>query len=184
MQLSIKYSKFFIAAIIVNICFCEGDFHNSYFLQRAFPFGVLNWALISLWDIAVFVNRYFREYIFWVSHFCKGNIFFFKVPLSVVHSLNLWLILFEKRSCGRPSILSNVLAFLMDKLDSSIPSCRIFLHGAVAVIDSLEATVFIAMASCSYPFLQRLYGKDYFKQQLLIKNSYFFGRATLDIWSF
>ena len=85
------------------------------------------------------------------------------MSISAVHFSRKWVILFEEGSCGRPFILSKVLASFSRSAGTIYSSMwSAFFHKAVPVIHSLSGYM-----------EQIIFDSSYFK------NSYFFGRLSL-----
>ena len=129
---------------------------------KSCSFGGFSLALGFYRNTVVYRNSYCQEDLFEASvFFCKGNILF-KRPFGFVHSIKQCVISFEKRRCGRPFILSNVLASFW---------------GSAWAIHSLMWRDLFHAIDAAIQFFQDWYGTDYFWRQLLTKNNYFFWKS-------
>ena len=98
----------FFGRAIVDICTCKSDLRNNQFLRKIALSDYLKPGF-SFRELRFLGTATVKEGLFEASNFCKNNIYFFKTPPGVVHSLKYCVILFEESSSDRPFIFLTVL---------------------------------------------------------------------------
>ena len=136
---------------------------------KSFPFGVvITWTFFS--EYCSFWEQLLLRGLFDVGNFCKDNVTFSKLQLQASilwSSVSFYL---TKGIATGHSFFNRTGFFWRISLNHS------FFHvGRLFLMDQLQP--FILSGAISY-------GTDNFWQQLLIKNSYFFGRPILGIQYF
>ena len=136
---------------------------------KSYSFGVLNVGLIFFRGTVVLRNSYCYKDLFEASNFWKV-IYLFQNTFAVVHSLKQCTYL--KKGTAAGYLFFQTYWLLLEDQPSSLSH------------SFFQVRWFFSRNSSSRPFFPELYETDNFWQQILIKNSYFFGNLILGIWFF
>ena len=121
-------------SMVRDVCYCKGNLRNKLPSPRDCSLGVVSLALGFFRSIVVIGSRYCPDGLIFVK-----AIYFFKIPLLVVHSLKSVSFYLKRGVPADHSFFQTYWLILEDQLKQFIFSCRVtFFHGAVAAIHSFR----------------------------------------------